>query len=436
MASLAPLPLPRPLRPPARRTRLAPLDAAWLRMERPDSPMVVTALLRLSGPLPRPALVALLEERLLRFERFRQRVVQADGAETWEEMPDFDAKAHVHEAPAGVAQREEALRAWVGELMGLKLPRTDPLWAVHRAEEADGATVLVFRVHHAIADGSALLSVLLNLTDEPPTVLAPRLPHGGSEGLVRQAALALRGTVALGRLVLRGRDRPTPFKGPLSGEKRVAWSAPIPLERLKAAARVAGATVNDVLVAALSGALYRYLLTHAPASRSHRTLRAVIPVDLRTGPTSEALGNQLGLVFLPLPLAASSALERMRAAKAGMDALKRTPEALVAFRILQLAGRIAQGLANLGIYVFGRKATVVLTNVAGPTRPLALAGRRIDELLFWVPQAGGLGLGLSIFSYAGGVRVGVMSDAARMEDPAALITLLDAELHELGVLTV
>jgi WS/DGAT/MGAT family acyltransferase len=463
------------------------VDAAWLRMERPDNPMVVTALMRLEGELDREALLALVSERLLRHRRFAQRPSHPRGRRVrgrrvaWEDVPGFTPAAHVHEAPpdlfAGVAgaegspqdapraaaqdaagaaeaaeAAEAAVRAWVGRLMSRPLPDGGAPWEVHRVARVPGGggTLLVWRLHHALADGSALLRVLLDVTDAPPSLVPARArgassaggargAGGGAGWLLRGAGLLGRGVLALGRLALLVPDRDTPLRQALSGEKRVGWSAPVPLARVKALGRRAGATVNDVLVGAVSGALQRQVQAAAPppggpvagAGPGVREVRALVPVDLRPPGAAGALGNHFGLLFLPLPLAAPSAPARLREAKRRMDALKRGADAVVAFRLLQVLGHLTQALATLAIAIFGAKASTVFTNVAGPTRPLVLAGRRVEGLLFWVPQAARLGVGLSVFSYAGQVQLGVAADAACLPAPQALA---DAFLEELALL--
>ena len=181
----------------------------------------------------------------------------------------------------------------------------------------------------------------------------------------------------------------------------------------------------------LAGALSRYLALYREG-RPRRWLRAIVPYDLRAGETDEHLGNRFGLLFLPLPISPMSPLERLRKVKRRLDHLKNTPEAWVAYGLLETIGRISSRLAGGAILLFGRKGSIVLTNVAGPRQRVSICGVELDDLVFWVPQAGGIGVGFSFFSYAGSVRLGVSVDTRRVADPQVLADLFVAEFEVLA----
>lgn len=212
--------------------------------------------------------------------------------------------------------------------------------------------------------------------------------------------------------------------------KRAAWSEPIPLERVRALGRATGGTINDVLMAAVAGALRRYL-----AGRGDRldgvALRAVVPVNLRAAREAPTLGNKFGLVFLRLPVGEADPLARAAATRDSMDAIKRSPEAVVVFGLLRAFGRTTTALLVTAVTVLARRASAVVTNVPGPRGRLRFAGSTIDGVMFWVPQSGRLGLGVSVLSYAGEVRVGVATDERLVPDPGALVALFHAALDEL-----
>src|SRR5438067_1017192 len=140
-------------------------------------------------------------------------------------------------------------------------------------------------------------------------------------------------------------------------------------------------------------------------------IRASVPVNLRPLDRAHELGNAFGLVFLTLPIGIADPARRLRAIKKEMDGLKQSPEALVAFGVLSLMGLAPVEIEQAGLRFFGSKATAVLTNVPGPRQPLYLAGRKIGKVMFWVPQSGHLGIGISIISYEGGVMLGIATDA-------------------------
>jgi diacylglycerol O-acyltransferase / wax synthase len=215
-------------------------------------------------------------------------------------------------------------------------------------------------------------------------------------------------------------DPRSPFKGDFGPGKRVAWSVPVPIEDVKAIGAPAGAKVNDVLVAAVAGALRGYLKRRG-VDVDRTTLRAMVPVDLRPPERMGQLGNEFGLVILDLPVSAASPSQRLALTKARMDAIKRSPQAPAMRLLLDLFGRGPKVLEDLACEVFGSKASVVLTNVAGPRDTVRLAGVPVDRVLFCVPHPGDqLGMGISIFSYRGMATLTVIADAGLVPDPQAI----------------
>ncbi len=407
--------------------RLSSADRAWLRMDRRRSRMIITAVIITSRRLARERVADLLAERLKEYPRFRcAPAMRRDGRHA---TAPFDIHQQVLRAALSPTADEKALRAWLASTLGRPLPRNRPLWELHVFERygAEG-TALVWRIHHALADGASLLRVLLSIADEPPTHLTGPAPRR-RPNVLHGMRLLLRGVVALARLVLRPGDVHTRLKGRLSGTNRVAWSEPIALDAVKDIARREDATVNDVLVTALTGAIRQYLVSCGEAPR--RPLRAIIPFDLRSKPADRSLGNRFGLLYLSLPIDCPEPQARLRAVRRRMQRLKQSPEALIMFRLMAFAGRLSPLVTALGLRFFARKATVVLTNVAGPREELSLDGAPIRDIEFWVPHVGGLGICFSIFSYAGSVRVGITSDVARVPDPERLAQAFGEQMHVL-----
>ncbi|WP_309890454.1 wax ester/triacylglycerol synthase family O-acyltransferase [Archangium sp.] len=441
-------------------------DAAWLQMEEPTSLMVITAVLWFDGPLDWERLTEVVRERLVeRYPRFRQRVVKSGllGTPHWEDDPGFQLEAHLRRTKLPAPGNRAALEALVGESMGTSLDFSRPLWELHLidgSQEVGGA--LLMRVHHVIADGISLARVLLSLTDEhasggagrelfeeeernPGTLV--RLLRGaqtvvgstraawkrGAELLAEPIQLmdlaveGARGASAMSRLLTLMHDPPSPFRGPLGVEKRVAWSSPVPVGKVREIGHGTGSTVNDVVMAAVAGMLRRYVQARGQAPED---LRAVVPVNLRplSEPIPRELGNRFGMVFLPLPLGLGEPLERLWELKRRMDRLKRSPEAAVMFGMLTAAGMAPTAVERVAVEVMRKKASLVLTNVPGPRRPVYLAGAKLSGVMFWVPMAGRLGLGLSIFSYSGHVTLGVAADASLVPDPRELVQGFEAEL--------
>lgn len=415
--------------PVARRDEpMSAVDAAWLRMDHPTTLMTITALLVLDGAVDLDRLRLLLQERLLAFPRFRQRVVEprwALGAPRWQRDPDFDLDAHVHPvalvAPWGTA----ALQGLVGELMSTPFDPERPLWQLHVVEGLEGRTAIIARVHHAVADGIALVRVLRSLA-EPAEGARPARPFGAAP----TAAPSVSGLVDLGRLAVMGRDPVTSLKQPLGVVKRAAWSEALPLARLRAAAHARNATVNDVLMAAIAGALRRLLEARAEVP-ADLTVRAVVPVDLRGGADLE-LGNRFGLVFVELPVGVADRAQRFSRVQRATNAVKRSPEAVATYELLEVVGHAGAAVEEAMVDLFGTKASLVVTNVPGPKERLTLAGKTIESIMVWVPQSGRLGLGVSLLSYAGEVRIGVGADAGVVPDPGAFVADIVREVAALA----
>jgi len=440
---------------------MSSVDAAWLGMEDPTNLMMVTGVLTLEGPVDIKRLRTLLDKRLAPFGRFHQRVVRPrtrGNLPHWSDDPRFDIDNHVSHFALPAPGGEKALRQLVSELMSTPLDFSKPLWHVHLIDGYGGRSVVLARIHHAIADGIALVRVMLSLTDPWPTA-SPARRHAEStsnhsgpldwipaaigrgvaagqavlsnpEKVANAARLGAHGALRLGRMVMLPPDPPTAFKGELGRRKRAAWSKPVPLDEFKAIGKAFNATVNDVLVATATGALRRYLEQRGEPT-SGVAIRASVPVNLRPPDEAHQLGNAFGLVFLTLPVGIADPVRRLRAIKKEMDELKRSPDALVAYGVLNALGLAPVEVERLGLRFFGSKATAVLTNVPGPREPLYLAGRRLDNVMFWVPQSGHLGLGISILSYAGGVMLGVATDEGLVQDPERIVDGFEKEFRSL-----
>ncbi len=445
---------------------LSNVDAAWLGMEDPTNLMMVTGILTFNEVVELEAIKEVLRKRFLKFDRFTQRIVQNRlplTAPYWEDDADFDLNAHVHRIALPAPGDQTALQELVSDLMSTPLDFTKPPWQMHLVENFGDGCAIVVRLHHAVADGMALIYVLLSLTDmtpeaslnHPPLAEKPQRENerGGMLGaLFKQAAatvrttrrvtgrvldegwetlnnpsraveLAIQGTdtaVAAGRLVFRTPDPPTLFRGELGVAKRAAWSKPLSLKEVKTIKNVTGSTVNDVLIAAMVGGLRRYLLArNQPVDGLN--FRAAVPVNLRKQEEMGTLGNKFGIVYLSLPVGVADPFERLQLVHKRMEQLKNTPEAMVAIGILNAIGMSPPELQAQSVSMFASKATAVMTNVPGPPIPLYLAGKKIENLMFWVPQAGRVALGISILSYAGKVYLGVNTDTGLVPNPDEII---------------
>jgi hypothetical protein len=157
-------------------------------------------------------------------------------------------------------------------------------------------------------------------------------------------------------------------------------------------------------------------------------IRAVVPVNLRPESDVVKLGNRFGLVFLALPVGIADRRQRLRELKRRMDAIKASSEPMVIYGLLNAVGLTGPRIESVALQLFGSKATAVMTNVPGPREELYLAGKAMRSMMFWVPQSARLGLGVSILSYAGQVRLGVATDSGLVPDPESIIEAFQSEM--------
>jgi WS/DGAT/MGAT family acyltransferase len=211
----------------------------------------------------------------------------------------------------------------------------------------------------------------------------------------------------------------------------VAWAEPLPLDEVKAVSKAFGCTVNDVLIAAVTGALRQYMISVGDDPDDLPDIRATVPVNLRPLEHAQELGNHFGLVFLSLPLSIDSPLERLYAVNDRMNELKSSKQATVTLGFLAALGMGPSAVQKPVLDLLSKKATAVLTNVPGPQKPLYLAGAKLKEMMFWVPQNGSIGLGISILSYNNKVFFGLISDHRLLPEPSAVISRFKKEFEKL-----
>jgi WS/DGAT/MGAT family acyltransferase len=220
----------------------------------------------------------------------------------------------------------------------------------------------------------------------------------------------------------------------MSGTRRAAWTDALSLDEVRTMSHVLACTINDVLMATLAGALGRYLESRGyPVSGVG--IRAAVPVNLRAaGDPQPSLGNRFGLVFVDLPVGIRHPLERLYAVRASIQKLKDSPQALLTLGLLSVIGSLPATAAEPMISLFSSKASVVASNLPGPRAQIRVAGAAVSQLLFWVPQAGDIGVGLSMLSYNDRVHFGVIADRYLVPEPAALVDQVKIEFERLVLL--
>ena len=428
-------------------------DAAWFHNDGPANLAIVMGVVLTKKPLDFERVRKIYNERIVSFDRFRQRVVETGfpmATPHWQDMPNFNVDQHLHHIALAAPHDEAALVKLVNDLASMPLDHALPLWQAYVVDDVEGGSALITRAHHCMADGTAMMTVTQRLYDPAPGAkpLPPPRARGASIGkragkglfapaidLLTEAArdaVALAGGAGmlLGEL-MRPDDPPSPLKGDFALGKRVAWSQPVAIRDIKAIGKHHDAKVNDVLVAAMTGALRSYLKGRG-VDVDHTTVRAMVPVDLRPPERIGQLGNEFGLVLLDLAVTEARADRRLALTKARMDALKRSPEPLATKALLNLLGRGPKVLEDISNDLFGRKASVVMTNVVGPADTLYLAGVPIDRILPWAPHPGKqLGMAVSILSYRGRASLTVIGDAHLVPDPEAITAEFNREFKKL-----
>jgi len=467
--------------PPAAE-RMSRVDTAWLRMDNDVNLMMIVGVWLLTPALSLAALRERIGDKLLKYERFRQKAVTDAAGASWVADEAFDIAQHV--VPIALERRRgeserHALQRLCGELATTPLDSGRPLWQFHLIEDYEGGSALIARVHHCIGDGIALISVMMGITDggsDPPkrrrkvpaedphdgdwladavlkplTDLAvkaiamtgggvarsmemlahPREPLLGSVDMARSGLQVLSDVAAL---ALMPDDSPTLLKGKPEGRKAVAWSEPMSLDDVKAIGKGLGCTVNDVLLACVAGAIGEYL--HAQGQDpAGREIRAMVPVNLRPLDKAWQLGNRFGLAPLVLPIGIANPVGRVYAVRRRMEELKGSYQPLLAFAVLSVSGLFVKPVQDMILGLFAKKATAVMTNVPGPAVPLTLCGSTLRQTMFWVPASGDIGVGVSILSYGGGVQFGLITDRRLCPEPQRVIDRFEPEFDKLLHLT-
>jgi diacylglycerol O-acyltransferase / wax synthase len=464
--------------------RMSKVDTAWLRMDSASNLMMIVGVWVLKPQVSYDALCERVEGSLLKFRRFKQRVVEDSAGATWVDDKDFDISKHivVEKLPkVAKGQEQQALQDRVALLAMQPLDTRRPLWQLHLIEDYDGGSVLIVRIHHCIADGIALIAVSMSMVDggaQPPERAPKAEKRGGLEGAedwiagtliksLTQLAVKTLGktgenvantlemltdpkqgmsnTVGMAKiayqlasdaaaLVLMPDDSPTRLKGTPGTTKKVAWCQPIPLDEVKAIGKALNCSLNDVLLSCVAGAIGEYLRVLGDDTTGQE-IRAMVPVNLRPIEHAYKLGNNFGLAPLVLPIGVENPIERVYEVRRRMGALKGSMQPLLAFGMLALAGTLIKPAQEAMLNLFSKKTTAVMTNVPGPKEKLKFCGSTLEQSLFWVPQSGSVGLGVSILSYGGGVQFGIISDATLCPDPQKIIDEFEPEFAKLSIVT-
>ena len=456
--------------------RLNPLDVSFLYLETPTTAMHVGGVATFQPPdegFDYDRLVELIGQRIALVPRYRQKVRQVPGRlanPVWVDDEDFDLTYHVRRSALPRPGTDAHLRELVGRLMSRQLDRNRPLWEIYLVEGLSGGRIaIITKTHHAMVDGVSAVdigTVMLDVTPTPREVPvddwrpestpgALRLVAGAVGDLVkrptqvvdtaRTAVVDVRATagrvaeVAGGVLSsVRSIARAAP-DSPLNariGQQRRFGMAATSLDDYKRVRKAHGGTVNDVVLATVTGALRTWLLTRGEAVTPSTVVRAMVPVSVRGEEGGRgAGGNRVSSYFVDLPVGEGSPLVRLHQVAFAMRGHKESGESVGADALVQLSGFAPPTIHALGARVAAsmtrRVFNLVVTNVPGPQFPLYAAGARMLEMYPVVPLALGQAVSIGVTSYDGGVYYGLNADRDALPDVDVLAQCLEESLAEL-----
>jgi diacylglycerol O-acyltransferase len=442
--------------------RLHALDVAWLEMEGDGPPIAIGTASVADGPAPDDGeLLDLLAQRLPRMPRLHQHLTTSAGGlrrPMWTEAEDLDLGRHLHRVRAAHSGRDGLDRV-VSGVMESRLDRSRPLWDLWVVEGLpDDRWAVVWRVHHSMADGLGALSLLGHGFDVAPNgglTLAEAVVDAG-----RRAAAAAHPEVSDHRAGLLGRvtgglgstitgtlphllpalataipQVPSRITGPV-GPRRAWSSVDVPLSEVKAVGRAFGATVNDVILAAMAGG-FRELLRARGESVHGRVVRNLVPVSVRPSGDDHA-DNQVSAVLGHLPVGVADPVERLAAVVSTVGHLKASQAPLLVALLLDVVDHaVPAPLQDAVVSTAGRVAPAwffdtLTTNVPGPQFPVFFAGRRVHAMYPIIPVAGHTRITTGIFSYDGVLNIGCTGDAEHAGDVDHLASGVRGAVAELA----
>jgi WS/DGAT/MGAT family acyltransferase len=451
--------------------RLEPLDALFVEAEDEDknTSMAIASIAVLEGPAPsQQEILTLVQDRLPLVPRYRQKLRTVPfrlGRPVWVDDPDFDLSYHIRRTQLPEPGGDHQLAALMARVMSQRLDRDYPLWEYWVVDGlARDRWALISKVHHCMVDGVGGADLYRLLTTspsqsaeaaadeaaQPPSAVA--LIAGAAADLallpLRQARLvsaaltgpdrAVRQAADVARAVARFAPSVWPaaqssLSGNIGEQRRYAW-ARASLEDVKTIKREFGGTVNDVVLAAITGGFRTLLLERGEQPEPHE-VPSLVPVSVRALGGESGFGNQVSATVADLPVQIADPVERLGAVRTELDSLKASNEALIG-QALAALGRyspymLASWVVRKAFALPQREIVTVTTNVPGPREPIYWIGRRLEEIIPYVPIASRVRTGISIFSYDGAIMFGITADYETNPDVDVLARGIEAGVSEL-----
>jgi diacylglycerol O-acyltransferase len=452
--------------------RLTGLDSSFLHLERDATHMHVAGCMVFEGTPPAyDDLVAEIVSRLHLVPRYRQRLAYVplnQGRPVWVDDPHFNVNFHVRHTALPPPGGEEQLKRLAGRVFSQALDRSRPLWELWLVEGlAQDRFALLSKTHHALVDGVSgvdIATVLFDSSPEPMPVAPPEhdwvprpLPTDAQlladallerttvpGEIVRGVRATLRGPrqiagrvghamAGLGSMAWSGLQAAPPsiFNVRIGPHRRFTWVRG-DLAQFKAVKNTLGGTVNDVVLAAVAGALGRYMRIHGDHTEGV-VLKAMVPVSVRADVHRGALGNRVAAMWAPLPVGMTDPVQRLLTISHAMEGIKDSGQAVGAQVLTELSGFAPPTIMAQAARLQARQRlfNLVVTNVPGPQFPLYMLGRQLDGMFPMVPLAENTALGIAIMSYNGQLNFGLNADYDALPDLEALADELRAAIEEL-----
>ncbi len=456
--------------------RLTGLDASFLHLENDGAHMHVAGVMTFAGDPPDyDELVETVEQRLHLVPRYRQKlafVPLGQGRPKWIDDPHLNLRYHIRRTALPAPGSEEQLRNLAGRVFSQPLDRDKPLWELWLVEglasdESGPRFAALSKTHHALVDGISgvdIVSVLFDTSPDPEPPARersrwlarpePAQAHLLVEALLERATIprevvrslraVVRGPrrvahaageslVGLGAMAWAGLRPPpnSPYNTRLGPHRRFAWVR-TSLDDVKAVKNALGGTVNDVVLAIVTGALRRHL--ERRGEELPQALRAMVPVSVRAEAERGALGNRVAAMMAVLPVREDDAQTRLEQVSESMKDVKRSGQAVGAQVLTDLSGFAPPTVMSQAARLISteRLFNLVVTNVPGPQHPLYLMGRELIDIFPMVPLAKGQALGVAIMSYNGRMNFGLVGDYDALDDLDALADDFQESLAELA----
>jgi diacylglycerol O-acyltransferase / wax synthase len=453
--------------------RLTGLDSSFLHLERDAAHMHVAGCMVFDGEAPTyDELAEQISSRLHLVPRYRQRLAFVpfnQGRPVWVDDPHFNIAFHVRHTALPNPGGEAQLKRLAGRVFSQALDRSRPLWEIWLVEGlSDDRFAMLSKTHHALVDGVSgvdIFTVLFDTSPDPMPVAPPDhewvprpVPTGaqlladallerttvpaeivrgvratlrGPRHVAARFGRALGGVSAVARAGLQAAP-PSPLNVRIGPHRRFTWVRG-DLQEFKAIKNALGGTVNDVVLAVVTGALGRYLRMHGEAT-DELVLRAMVPISVRADIERGALGNRVAAMWAPLPIGVTDPVQRLLTISRDMDGIKESGQAVGAQVLTELSGFAPPTIMAQAARLQARQRlfNLVVTNVPGPQFPLYMLGRELDAMFPMVPLAENQALGIAIMSYNGQLNFGLNADYDAMPDLEALADELHASIEELA----